>query len=127
VKEKEFSSTALGELKSILSSLHAVQRDPEAKSEILRFRVMVDDYLERKQLCHPEVLKEIGTVVARLSGVSHDDAKRVCDFILGQCRECLLHLDDCFMNLTFLAFKSVESGKLVEANRVRPPMRIIID
>jgi len=87
---------------------------------------MIDSCLERRELCHPVVLADLQSVVSRLGGVDGGEAAAISGHIVHHCRQCMLHLDDCFMNIIFLAFTSIETGVPIAPNRVRPTMRIVI-
>lgn len=125
--QQEFSPQTLSELKAMLQRLEGKQKSPDAQRTIADFSAMIDVYVEQKKLCHPQVLDDLPRIVSRLQGVAAADAAEISSHVWHHCRECLLHLDDCFMNLIFLTFKSLEVGRLVEPNKVRPTMRVVVD
>ena len=72
---------------------------------------------------YPEILKTSNEIISDLNVIPKEEISGLVDLIKKECRLCMFHADDCFMNILFLIFKSIESGKLFEPNRLRPTLR----
>lgn len=123
--EIPFSPEAIPRLLSLLEDVGR-EVGPVRRRVVDRLSIAVIDYEEREQLTCPELLESLPRIVDELRGVRESAAKEICDHVSTYCRGCMFHNDACFMNVIFLAFKSLEVGRLVDPNRVRPSMRILV-
>ncbi|OHD53568.1 MAG: hypothetical protein A2014_11590 [Spirochaetes bacterium GWF1_49_6] len=72
---------------------------------------------------YPDILKNSNEIITDLKVIPKEEVTGLVELIKKECRLCMFHADDCFMNILFLIFKSIESGKLFEPNRLRPTLR----
>lgn len=123
--ENEFDDAILRELVNVLESVRTPNFPVGSHIVIDRFCAMVTRYLEEKVLSYPELVDELPGFAKNLSKVEPKALSVVLDYLLANCRACMFHNDACFMNLIFLTFKSVEQGRPIAPNAVRPTMRVI--
>lgn len=85
----------------------------------------VDRY---EQLGDPEaeaLLRELPLLIAALGDLDPKAAGAVASYISCQCRACPFHHDACFINVIYLVYKSLEEGRLVGPNAIRPNLRFV--
>lgn len=120
METKGFSQTLLQDLRSNLvetkSKFSLVSLDKLITS--------IDSYQIDNNTSYPEIMKDLRSLIDSLSNVPRDNARTISKIARECCRECMFHADDCFINIVFLVFKSVELGTYLEPNKLRPTLRM---
>ena len=84
---------------------------------------MVLEYDSKGTVAYPAIRKRVPEFTKSLELISKDLAKEVAEEIKVKCKGCVFHVEDCFMNLIFIIFKSAELKKQVEFKDLRPNYR----
>ena len=122
IYEKSFSPALLQDLKDNLANLR--NEHSAAATLINRLISTIDTYLQDNTISHPEIIKELQLFYDKLSPVvTNENAKSISDLTKKCCRECMFHMDDCFINVIFLIFEAVRLQTFLEPNKIRPTLR----
>ena len=118
-------------LRNIKESFHRINdkhsRNSTVYTHLKKFIDIIETYENNtSSINYPDILGSFREIIFELKeSVSPTEVKEVAEEIKKECRLCMFHADDCFMNIFFIIFKSIEKGVILEPNRVRPTLRSI--
>ncbi len=120
--EKNFSESLLLDLEK---NLHDIGKEyPKSALTIDKLLSLITAYKKENTVSCPDVLKTLKTYIDNLSFLPGEAVKPVSDVAKQCCRECMFHMDDCFINIIFIIFKSIETSNYLEPKKIRPTLRI---
>jgi hypothetical protein len=118
--EKKFSPEHLHELRNHLMQI----KNSGNLLWVNKFIAAIDTYPKDSTIAYPELKRDLHLIIDNLSSVAEENATKIANSAKECCRECMFHADDCFINIVFLVFKSIELGSRIEPNKIRPTLRI---
>jgi hypothetical protein len=122
VAEKGFALELIDELKNALINIKKIY--PMYVSQTDKLIHTIDFYQKDNIPTFPEILKSLDVYIDGLAEITPEDAHPVSESVKRCCRECMFHLDDCFVNSIYLIFKSIELGEHLKPNKIRPSLRM---
>lgn len=120
--EKGFRPEFIAELKATLFNIKKIY--PMYVAQIDNLIHTIDSYQKDNVTTFPEILKSLDTFINGLATITLENAHLVSESVKRCCRECMFHLDDCFINSIYLIFKSIELGEHLKPNKIRPTLRM---
>lgn len=120
--EKGFTPEFIAEMKNALLNIKNIY--PMYVAQIDNLINTIDSYQKDNVTAFPEILKSLDTYIDGLATITPENAHLVSESVKRCCRECMFHLDDCFVNSIYLIFKSIELGEHLKPNKVRPTLRM---
>lgn len=119
--EKAFAPELLQDLKNDLIKVKSAY--PNRAITVEQLITAIDSYQVSQTISYPEIFKELDSMIQSLTAVSPADAAAISGIAKKGCRECMFHLDDCFVNIIFLIFSSIELEMQLKPNGIRPTLR----
>jgi hypothetical protein len=119
--EKNFSEESLRNLRDNL--MKAKETLSVYNPDLEKLIGMFDFYQSEHTSTYPTILTDFPSMVKSLSGIPPENAGMIADSAKKCCLECMFHADDCFINIIFLTFKSLELNITMQPNKIRPTWR----
>jgi hypothetical protein len=120
--EKGFTPEFIAELRTALVNIKNTYPMYVAQTDNLINAI--DTYRKDNITVFPEILKSLDKYIDGLAAITPENAHPVSESAKRCCRECMFHLDDCFINSIYLIFKSIELGEHLKPNKIRPTLRM---
>ncbi|OHD57334.1 MAG: hypothetical protein A2Y33_07570 [Spirochaetes bacterium GWF1_51_8] len=123
---KDFNAEGLEKIKESFRRMsEKCPSTSQSKEFFYQFLNIISAYEgDNTKINYPELLNSYREIVIELrNSLSPEDVGEVAEIIKTECRMCMFHSDDCFMNVFYIVFKSIEKDAFVEPNRLRPTLR----
>ena len=123
--QSKFSDQTLSDLKGYLNEVKKMsESNPKVSSYIADNEKAIANY-KASETVGVSNANDMVSVRDEMKGPRYKEvASKIAPLCKTNCRNCMFHTDNCFINVNFIVFKSVELDKKVEMSSVRPSMRM---